>query len=99
MGIESLSSAEITHGLAEFELDAAMTYVDDDTLGHVRRFPLYEERYVLLTPLDGPLAAASKARWAYAAALPPCLLNSRPAHLRILAVRAGPLCGGHPGDP
>ncbi|MFI9776983.1 LysR family transcriptional regulator [Streptomyces sp. NPDC051956] len=84
VGIESLSSAEITHGLAEFELDAAMTYVDDDTLGHVRRFPLYEERYVLLTPLDGPLAAASKARWAYAAALPLCLLNSRMRNRRII---------------
>jgi DNA-binding transcriptional LysR family regulator len=47
--LESLSSAQIRHGLAEFELDAAMTYLDDDILRHVRRFPLYEERYVLLT--------------------------------------------------
>lgn len=44
VSIESLSSAQITHGLAEFELDAAMTYLDDDTLGGPRRLPLYEER-------------------------------------------------------
>ncbi|MFJ3826276.1 LysR family transcriptional regulator [Streptomyces nodosus] len=53
--LQSLSSEEIRHGLAEFELDAAMTYLDDDTLRQVLRFPLYEERYVLLTPADGPL--------------------------------------------
>ncbi|ANP51729.1 DNA-binding transcriptional LysR family regulator [Streptomyces griseochromogenes] len=33
--LEALSSAEIRHGLAEFELDAAMTYLDDDALRHV----------------------------------------------------------------
>lgn len=73
VSLESLSSAEITHGLAEFELDAAMTYLDDDSLRHVRRFPLYEERYMLLTPVDGPLAGTSEARWAQAADLPLCL--------------------------
>lgn len=54
--LQSLSSEEIRNGLAEFELDAAMTYLDDDTLRQVRRLSLYEERYVLLTPVDGPLA-------------------------------------------
>jgi DNA-binding transcriptional LysR family regulator len=81
VSIESLSSADITHGLAEFELDAAMTYLDDDEL---RRLPLYEERYVLLTPVGGPLATASAARWAEAAALPLCLLNPRMRNRRII---------------
>ncbi|MFF3377445.1 LysR substrate-binding domain-containing protein [Streptomyces sp. NPDC002680] len=84
VSLESLSSAEITHGLAEFELDAAMTYLDDDSLRHVRRFPLYEERYMLLTPVDGPLAGTSEARWAQAADLPLCLLNSRMRNRRII---------------
>ncbi|WP_406408671.1 LysR substrate-binding domain-containing protein [Streptomyces sp. NBC_01643] len=85
VSIESLSSAEITHGLAEFELDAAMTYLDDDTRGGgLRRLPLYEERYVLLTPVDGPLATAPTARWAQAAALPLCLLGSRMRNRRII---------------
>ncbi|MFI5634416.1 LysR substrate-binding domain-containing protein [Streptomyces sp. NPDC051664] len=85
VSIESLSSAEITHGLAEFELDAAMTYLDDDTRGGgLRRQPLYEERYVLLTPVDGPLSTAATARWAQAAALPLCLLGPRMRNRRII---------------
>ncbi|MFJ3673394.1 LysR family transcriptional regulator [Streptomyces sp. NPDC090106] len=82
--LQSLSSEQIRHGLAEFELDAAMTYLDDDTLRQVRRFPLYEERYMLLTPLGGPLADAERVSWAQAAALPLCLLNSRMRNRRII---------------
>ncbi|KUN57893.1 LysR family transcriptional regulator [Streptomyces canus] len=84
VSLESLSSADITHKLTEFELDAAMTYLDDDTLRQVRRFPLYEERYVLLTPVDGPLADATRARWSQAATLPLCLLNPRMRNRRII---------------
>ncbi|MFK0106646.1 LysR family transcriptional regulator [Streptomyces sp. NPDC091217] len=82
--LQSLSSEEIRHGLAEFELDAAMTYLDDDTLRQVRRFPLYEERYVLLTPVDGPLGHSDTASWSQAATLPLCLLNSRMRNRRIM---------------
>ncbi|MEJ8672484.1 LysR family transcriptional regulator [Streptomyces sp. MS1.AVA.1] len=84
VSIESLSSADITHGLTEFELDAAMTYLDDDTLGGLRRLPLYEERYMLLTPVDGPLGGAPTAGWSQAAVLPLCLLNSRMRNRRII---------------
>ncbi|MGA6160825.1 LysR substrate-binding domain-containing protein [Stenotrophomonas sp. NPDC087984] len=84
VSIESLSSIDITHGLAEFELDAAMTYLDDDSLGGLRRLPLYEERYVLLTPVDGSLATAATARWAQAADLPLCLLGPRMRNRRIM---------------
>ncbi|MFE2447418.1 LysR substrate-binding domain-containing protein [Streptomyces sp. NPDC059426] len=82
VSIESLSSIDITHGLAEFELDAAMTYLDDDSLGGLRRLPLYEERYV--TPVDGSLATAATARWAQAADLPLCLLGPRMRNRRIM---------------
>ncbi len=61
-----------------------MTYLDDDTLRNVRRFPLYEERYVLLTPVDGPLGSVPRASWAQAATLPLCLLNSRMRNRRII---------------
>ncbi|EGX61504.1 LysR family transcriptional regulator [Streptomyces zinciresistens K42] len=82
--LRSLSSEEIRHGLADFGLDAAMTYLDDGTLRQVRRFPLYEERYVLLTPVDGPLGDGATASWSQAAALPLCLLHSRMRHRRII---------------
>ncbi|MFH8554914.1 LysR family transcriptional regulator [Streptomyces celluloflavus] len=84
VSLESLSSREITDGLAEFELDAAMTYLDEDTLRHIRTIPLYEERYVLLTPDDGPLAGQRSARWSQAAALPLCLLSPRMRNRRIM---------------
>lgn len=85
VSLESLSSAEITQGLTDFALDAAMTYLDDDTLRNVRRFPLYEERYVLLTPLDGGLPpTATSTSWARAADLPLCLLGPRMRNRRII---------------
>ncbi|MBM9504306.1 LysR family transcriptional regulator [Actinacidiphila acididurans] len=80
VSLDSLSSAEITHRLAAFELDVAMTYLDDSMLRHVRRIPLYEERYVLLTRHPtGPTAT-----WAQAAALPLCLLAPRMRNRRII---------------
>ncbi|MFC4561118.1 LysR substrate-binding domain-containing protein [Nocardiopsis mangrovi] len=82
--LESLSSREIARRLAEFELDAAMTYVDDEELAGVRALPLYEERYVLLTPNGGELAERASVRWSEVAALPLCLLSPRMRNRRIL---------------
>lgn len=86
--LESLSSREIMRRLAEFEIDAALTYLDDETLHGVDRFPLYEERYVLLTPDDGPGAgprtSGAEVRWSQAARLPLCLLTPRMRNRRIL---------------
>jgi DNA-binding transcriptional LysR family regulator len=82
--MESLSSREINHRLAEFELDVAITYLDDDSLLHVRKTPLYEERYLLLTPADGELAGHGKARWRDIATLPLCLLSPDMRNRRIM---------------
>jgi DNA-binding transcriptional LysR family regulator len=82
--LDSLSSREITHRLAEFEIDIAMTYLDDDTLGSVRKTPLYEERYLLLTPDGGKLATQALAGWAEVANLPLCLLSPRMRNRRIM---------------
>ncbi|MEU6642541.1 LysR family transcriptional regulator [Saccharomonospora sp. NPDC046836] len=84
ISLESLSSREIMRKLGDFELDVAMTYVDDDELGEVRVTPLYEERYLLLTPNDGEFAERAVVRWAEVATLPLCLLAQRMRHRRIL---------------
>ncbi|MEV7151834.1 LysR substrate-binding domain-containing protein [Streptomyces sp. NPDC093084] len=84
VAMESLSSLDIRRGLAEYELDAAMTYLDDGEPRQVRRYPLYEERYVLLTPVGGPLGDATGATWSQAAALPLCLLGPRMRNRRII---------------
>ena len=52
--IVSLSSREIQRGLDEFELDAAITYLDNEPLNNVRTLPLYTERYHLLARRDEP---------------------------------------------
>lgn len=96
--LESLSSREIMRRLAEFEIDAALTYLDDETLQGVHRLPLYEERYVLLTPEDKPVTAdgggagavgspgdgGEVVSWSQAARLPLCLLSPRMRNRRIL---------------
>ncbi|WP_026119840.1 LysR family transcriptional regulator [Nocardiopsis ganjiahuensis] len=84
VSLESLSSREISRRLGEFELDAALTYVDDGEVGDVRITPLYEERYLLLTPKDGRFADRGTVRWAEAAALPLCLLTQDMRNRRIL---------------
>ncbi|MET7993928.1 LysR family transcriptional regulator [Amycolatopsis sp. NPDC005232] len=82
--LESLPSREITRRLAEYELDIALTYVDDEELGAVRTYPLYEERYLLLTPRDGELAGRERVRWAEVATVPLCLLGQQMRNRRIL---------------
>ena len=51
---------------------------------HVRKTPLYEERYLLLTPADGELAGHGKARWRDIATLPLCLLSPDMRNRRIM---------------
>ncbi|MEV6864905.1 LysR substrate-binding domain-containing protein [Streptosporangium subroseum] len=84
VSLTSLSSREINRQLAEFEIDVAMTYLDDEELVGVRGTPLYEERYLLLTPDDGELADRTVVRWAELAALPLCLLSPEMRNRRIL---------------
>ncbi len=84
VSIESLSSREIVHRLAEFDLDIGLTYVDGEPLGTVRVVPLYRERYLLLTPADGPFAGRDSVRWSELVETPLCLLSSVMQNRRIL---------------
>lgn len=90
--IRSLSSREIERGLHEGELDAGLTYLENEPLRGVRSQPLYDERYVFVGPADGPWAAGAAVRWRDAASAPLCLLSSDMQHRRIvdaLFARAG----------
>ena len=84
VSVESASSRDIVHRLSEFELDLGMTYVDGEPLGAVRAFPLYRERYLLLTPCETELAARDSISWAEAASIPLCLLSPAMENRRIL---------------
>jgi DNA-binding transcriptional LysR family regulator len=80
----SQTSKEIQRGLDAFSLDAGITYLDNEPLAGVRTLPLYEEHYVLLTPISGPFGARGAATWREASELPLCLLTPDMQNRRIL---------------
>jgi DNA-binding transcriptional LysR family regulator len=80
----STSSIEIQKGLDQFELDAGITYLESEPLHGVLVRELYVERYVLLTPEQGPLGGRNSATWREAADLPLCLLTPNMQNRRIL---------------
>lgn len=84
--IEVLSSAEIVRRLAAFELDAGLTYLPEEPDDTMRVLPLYRERYMLLTPDDGPLADRELLSWADLAGVPMCALSTAMQNRRILEV-------------
>ncbi len=84
MTVISQTSREIQRGLDTFELDAGVTYLDNEPLSGVRTVPLYEEHYVLLVPADAPLAGRPSVAWRESAALPLCLLTPDMQNRRIL---------------
>ena len=83
INITSLSSRQIQRGLDNFELDAGITYLDNEPLTGVRMQPLYSERYFLLTHRDGALHGRAEITWAEAARLPLCLLTQDMQNRRI----------------
>jgi DNA-binding transcriptional LysR family regulator len=82
--LRSATSREISTGLETGELDAGLTYVDNEPLVDVDARPLWRERYLLLTPADGPFGARTTVGWAEAATLPLCLLTPDMQHRRII---------------
>ena len=80
----SLTSGEIMDRLNNFELDAGLTYLDNEPLEHVVSKPIYQETYVLLTREDGPLGKRDTISWAEAAQLKLCLLTPDMQNRRII---------------
>lgn len=82
--ILSMSSEEIRHGLDNFQLDAGITYLDNEPLDQVLMAALYRERFRLITPLDHPLAGRDSVTWAEAAEFPLALLTPDMQNRRIV---------------
>lgn len=80
--VVSLSSLEIERRLASRELDAGLTYLDNEPLGEVDIAPLYRERYLYLTAEDEP--AGDRISWAELAGRPLCLLTPDMQSRRIV---------------
>ncbi|QJE71963.1 LysR family transcriptional regulator [Aerophototrophica crusticola] len=82
--ILSRTSAEVLRLLDDLEVDAGITYLDNEPLGRVRSMPLYRERYVLVTSQDNPLADRREVTWAEVGQIPLCLLTPDMQNRRIL---------------
>ncbi|MBB4929215.1 DNA-binding transcriptional LysR family regulator [Lipingzhangella halophila] len=75
LSLLSLSTTDIRRSLTEFDIDAAVGYMDAPVGSGVRALPLYHERYVLLTSHDSIPADQESVTWAEAAAMRLCLLT------------------------
>jgi DNA-binding transcriptional LysR family regulator len=80
----SASSAEMFRLLDNLEIDAGVTYLDNEPIGRVTSVPLYRERYRLLTSPTAPLGDRDKVTWAEVAQLPLCLLTPDTQTRRII---------------
>ncbi len=79
----SRTSAEVLSMLENLEVDAGLTYIDNEPLGRMRAVPLYLEQYRLLTSEGSPLGDRDKVTWAEVAenpALPADAGHAEPAH-------------------
>ena len=82
--IYSRNSIEVLDLLENLEIDAGITYVENEPLGRVTTVPLYHERYQLLTSADAPLGNRDTVTWAEVAQVPLCLLTPDMQNRRII---------------
>ncbi|MGY2052348.1 LysR family transcriptional regulator [Methylobacterium sp. JK268] len=82
--VQSATSHEIVRQIANLELDAGLTYIENEPLGRVTTVPLYREHYRLLTAADGIYGAREQVTWAEVAHIPLCLLTPNMQNRRII---------------
>jgi len=82
--ILSRNSIEVLGLLENLEVDAGLTYLDNEPLGRVQTVPLYSEQYRLLTSSDSPLGNRDKVTWAEVGKVPLCLLTPDMQNRRII---------------
>jgi DNA-binding transcriptional LysR family regulator len=80
----SRTSTEILTLLENLEIDAGLTYLDNEPLGHVKTVPLFKESYRLLTAADAPLGDHTRVTWAELSQLPLCLPTPNLQNRRIV---------------
>lgn len=82
--VQSITSAEIQRALDKFELDAGVTYLENEPLQNVRKAALYRERYLFVTSRSSPKANGATIKWKEAAASNLCLLHESMQNRRVL---------------
>jgi DNA-binding transcriptional LysR family regulator len=82
--ILSRTSIEVLSMLENLEVDAGLSYIDNEPLGKVQSIPLYAEQYRLLTSADSPLGDRAQVTWAEVGSIPLCLLTPDMQNRRII---------------
>jgi DNA-binding transcriptional LysR family regulator len=82
--VMSMTSRSIQKALDSFEIDAGVTYLDNEPLEHVRRIPLYKERYIFVTRGGGRYDGRRAISWREAAGERLCLLSEDMQNRRII---------------
>jgi DNA-binding transcriptional LysR family regulator len=85
----SRTSIEVLTLLENFEIDAGITYLDNEPLGRVAAVPLYCESYQLITAQGNPFSERSSVTWAEVSVLPLCLLTPDMQNRRIINQHLG----------
>jgi len=82
--ILSRTSAEILSMLENLDIDAGISYLDNEPTGKVSTEPLYHERHMLVCNAASPFAARTSVAWADLAGERVCLLTPDMQNRRIL---------------
>ncbi|MDT3685383.1 MAG: LysR family transcriptional regulator [Pseudorhodoplanes sp.] len=80
----SHTSVEVLSMIENLEVDAGITYLDNEPLNRVNAIPLYQEEYRLLTSPNGVLGNRDKVTWAEVGQVPLCLLTPTMQNRRII---------------
>jgi DNA-binding transcriptional LysR family regulator len=78
------TSIEILAQIENLELDAGLTYIDNEPVGRLRAVPLYREDYRLVIAADGPLGDRAQVGWGELGELPLCLPTPDMQYRRIV---------------
>src|SRR5580692_2808577 len=82
--IVSKTSIDVLRLLDDLEVDAGLTYLDNEPVGRVNTVPLYYEEYRLLTSPSGELGNRDSVTWADVGQVPLCLLTPDMQNRRII---------------
>ncbi|NKN37005.1 LysR family transcriptional regulator [Agrobacterium sp. a22-2] len=82
--VSSRTSLQVLSLLENLEIDAGITYLDNEPLGRVTSVPLYAERYHLIAAAGTPLADRQAVTWREVAGLRLCLLTADMQNRRII---------------
>lgn len=82
--VRSCTSMEVLAALDNLDIDAGISYLDNEPIGRARAIPLYREQYRLLIAADSPLGNRKEVTWAEVGRVPLCLLTPDMQNRRII---------------